>query len=148
MPLVSLLSNLFDDVSISVLNQQCVSKNSHCILDCFKAPPLVPLFSIFSTHCQLCCVKLHRPLTTRVMSTSPSCAPLLFGPSITPTHATNIAINALLYADDVAILGSAREVKQMLTLAESHSLALGYRWAPAKCAIINPRPPPHLPFLT
>jgi hypothetical protein len=47
-------------------------------------------------------------------------------------------INSLLYADDVALIGSSHEVRQMLELAGAHSLALGYRWSPSKCAILNP----------
>ncbi|KAK4522115.1 uncharacterized protein ATC70_004654 [Mucor velutinosus] len=139
MPLVSLLSNLFDDVSISVLNQQCVSQELSLHTGLLQGSTLSPhLFSIFINSLPALLRQAASSSTTRVMSTSPSCAPSPLWSVITPTHATNIAINALLYADDVAILGSAREVKQMLTLAESHSLALGYRWAPAKCAIINP----------
>ncbi|KAG1033616.1 hypothetical protein G6F43_013544 [Rhizopus delemar] len=46
-------------------------------------------------------------------------------------------INCLLYADDVALVGSAREVRHMLDLAQIHSLTLGYKWSPSKCAVLN-----------
>ncbi|KAG1310657.1 hypothetical protein G6F62_014572 [Rhizopus arrhizus] len=64
---------------------------------------------------------------------------LPFGPTmdVSSLSSSPTAINALLYADDVAILGSASEVKQMLDLAQIHSQVLGYRWSPTKCAILN-----------
>jgi len=49
----------------------------------------------------------------------------------------NVAINSLLFADDVAIFGTAGEVQAMLDVAGAHSLRLGYRWSPTKCAILN-----------
>jgi hypothetical protein len=48
-----------------------------------------------------------------------------------------MAINSLLFADDVALIGTATEVQAMLDIAGSHSLRLGYRWSPTKCAILN-----------
>ncbi|EIE92108.1 hypothetical protein RO3G_16819 [Rhizopus delemar RA 99-880] len=64
---------------------------------------------------------------------------LPFGPSldVSSLSPSPTAINSLLYADDVAIIGSASEVKQMLDLAQIHSQVLGYRWSPTKCAILN-----------
>ncbi|KAG0994641.1 hypothetical protein G6F27_014068 [Rhizopus arrhizus] len=52
--------------------------------------------------------------------------------SLSPTP-----INSLLYADDVALVGSASEVRHMLDLAQIHSLTLGYKWSPPKCAVLN-----------
>ncbi|KAG0922824.1 hypothetical protein G6F32_014507 [Rhizopus arrhizus] len=86
--------------------------------------------------------------TAMVSSLSPSGPPgpgfglspgLLFGPNldVSSLSSSPTAINSLLYADDVAILGSASEVKQMLDLAQIHSQVLGYRWSPTKCAILN-----------
>ncbi|KAI8146846.1 hypothetical protein BJV82DRAFT_501395, partial [Fennellomyces sp. T-0311] len=49
-------------------------------------------------------------------------------------------INSLLYADDVAILGSPEHVHTLLAVAEQHSQALGYRWHPAKCQVIDSGP--------
>ncbi|KAG1303548.1 hypothetical protein G6F62_015795 [Rhizopus arrhizus] len=59
---------------------------------------------------------------------------LPFGPTMNVSYLSSspTAINSLLYADDVAILGSASEVKQMLDLAQIHSQVLGYRWSPTK----------------
>ncbi|KAI8646840.1 hypothetical protein BD408DRAFT_428236 [Parasitella parasitica] len=79
--------------------------------------------------------------TTRISSTSATSAPAPLWSPLPAGSPNSIPINSLLYADDVAIIGSAREVKHMLELAESHSLSLGYRWAPAKCALINPPSP-------
>ncbi|KAG0772381.1 hypothetical protein G6F22_015786 [Rhizopus arrhizus] len=86
--------------------------------------------------------------TAMVSSLSPSGPPgsgfglssgLPFGPTMNVSSLSSslTAINSLLYADDVAILGSASEVKQMLDLAQIHSQVLGYRWSPTKCAILN-----------
>ncbi|KAI8583785.1 hypothetical protein K450DRAFT_267808 [Umbelopsis ramanniana AG] len=50
---------------------------------------------------------------------------------------TSVAINALLFADDVALIGSATKVQAMLDIASDHSLRLGYRWSPSKCAVLN-----------
>jgi hypothetical protein len=47
-----------------------------------------------------------------------------------------VAINSLLFADDVAIFGTAGEVQTMLDVGGAHSLRLGYRWSPTKCAIL------------
>ncbi|KAF1800728.1 hypothetical protein FB192DRAFT_1283432, partial [Mucor lusitanicus] len=43
----------------------------------------------------------------------------------------------LLFADDVATLGSEEEIHTMLTTMEPHSLQLGYRWSPTKCRVIK-----------
>ncbi|KAG0928768.1 hypothetical protein G6F26_012287 [Rhizopus arrhizus] len=48
-----------------------------------------------------------------------------------------VPVNSLLFADDVAVIGSAKSVKEMLKLCEEHSLSLGYRWNPTKCAVLN-----------
>ncbi|KAG1531158.1 hypothetical protein G6F49_013826 [Rhizopus delemar] len=48
-----------------------------------------------------------------------------------------VPVNSLLFADDVAVIGSAKSVNEMLKLCEDHSLSLGYRWNPLKCAVFN-----------
>ena len=48
-----------------------------------------------------------------------------------------VPVNCLMYADDVAIIGSSGDVQRMLTAAEQHSNLLGYRWSPTKCEILN-----------
>ncbi|KAG2222789.1 hypothetical protein INT45_011599, partial [Circinella minor] len=51
-----------------------------------------------------------------------------------------IPVNCLMYADDIAIIGDARDVQMMLLAAEQHSNLLGYRWSPTKCEILNANP--------
>ncbi|KAG1437622.1 hypothetical protein G6F56_013014 [Rhizopus delemar] len=150
--LVSLLANLFDDVMVSVLLNNVVS-------DPFSPSTGVLQGSVLSPHLYSIYINTLAPLlrsaatasTTRVSSTSP-CGPpgsgygshglvpgLPFGPTTSPSSSTPspTPINCLLYADDVALVGSAREVRHMLDLAQTHSQILGYRWAPLKCAVLN-----------
>ncbi|KAG1439014.1 hypothetical protein G6F56_012440 [Rhizopus delemar] len=150
--LVSLLANLFDDVMVSVLLNNVVS-------DPFSPSTGVLQGSVLSPHLYSVYINTLAPLlrsaatasTTRVSSTSP-CGPpgslhgshglvpgLPFGPTTSPPHSSPspTPINCLLYADDVALVGSAREVRHMLDLAQTHSQILGYRWAPPKCAVLN-----------
>jgi hypothetical protein len=54
-------------------------------------------------------------------------------------------INATLYADDVAILGSPPAILQLLHAAEQHSNDNGYRWSPTKCRVIRAPAPSPLP---
>lgn len=77
-----------------------------------------------STEAQDELYEYHRPLQGR--------------PPRRPDTAITI-INALLYADDVAIFGSPGDVQRMLDSVETHSNQLGYRWSPAKCEILNPQ---------
>lgn len=49
-------------------------------------------------------------------------------------------IHLLLYADDVALVGSSEEIRLLLAMTELHSDHFGYRWSPPKCAILNARP--------
>ncbi|KAG1573351.1 hypothetical protein G6F48_013367 [Rhizopus delemar] len=58
-------------------------------------------------------------------------------PSSGSPDAGMVPVNSLLFADDVAVIGSAKSVKEMLKLCEEHSLSLGYRWNPTKCAVLN-----------
>lgn len=50
----------------------------------------------------------------------------------------NYPINSLLFADDVACIGSPDEIKNMLILAQEHSIEFGYRWNPLKSYILSP----------
>ncbi|KAG1437855.1 hypothetical protein G6F57_020089 [Rhizopus arrhizus] len=61
-------------------------------------------------------------------------------PSSGRSDAGMVPVNSLLFADDVAVIGSAKSVKEMLKLCEQHSLSLGYRWNPTKCAVLNHPP--------
>lgn len=59
---------------------------------------------------------------------------------LTNHAATNpkIPINSLLFADDVVFIGSRRNTQLLLDKAQMHSFKLGYKWNPAKSAIILP----------
>lgn len=46
-------------------------------------------------------------------------------------------VNALLYADDVAIIGSRADMVDLLAAAGRHSTQNGYRWHPGKCVTLN-----------
>ncbi|KAI7883498.1 RNA-directed DNA polymerase [Lichtheimia hyalospora FSU 10163] len=65
----------------------------------------------------------HRPLTGGRPPRRPDTSYLL--------------LNALLYADDVAIIGSSEDMISLLSAAERHSMDAGYRWHPEKCKSIN-----------
>lgn len=52
-------------------------------------------------------------------------------------------INSTFFADDVALIGSARDVALLLEIAECHSFTNGYRWSPTMCEIIKPSPDIH-----
>ena len=46
-------------------------------------------------------------------------------------------INALLYADDIALIASSpRDLRRLLAIAEEDSLERGYRFSPSKCVVV------------
>ena len=61
------------------------------------------------------------------------------GPRICLPHSPDTSgINALMYADDIAIIAkSSRDMTWLLKLAEEDSIARGYRFSPAKCVIVG-----------
>ncbi|KAG2212894.1 hypothetical protein INT45_007410, partial [Circinella minor] len=59
-------------------------------------------------------------------------------PRDNPPKRSNTIISALLYADDVALIGSPQDIHRLLKIAEKHSNKLGFQWHPDKCAIIEP----------
>jgi hypothetical protein len=142
--LVSLLSNMFDEVTVSVLLSNHVSSPFAPYTGVLQGSVLSPhLYSVYINSLAALLRSAASASTTRVMSISAS-GPLpshLSPPPPRSSPPTLTPINLLLYADDVALFGSAREVQQMLALAESHSLTLGYRWSPPKCAVLNPPSP-------
>jgi hypothetical protein len=42
----------------------------------------------------------------------------------------------LLFVYDLALIAATNQLQHLLDLAEQHSLQLGYRWSPSKCAIL------------
>ncbi|KAG1443293.1 hypothetical protein G6F56_010727 [Rhizopus delemar] len=150
MALVFLLANLFDDVSVSVLLKNVVSTPFTLSTGVLQGSVLSPhLYSIYINTLPSLLRQAALPSTTSIPSTSPSGPPppgshygflgLPYGPLMSPppTTPSPTPINCLLYADDVALVGSAREVRHMLDLAQIHSIKLGYKWAPPKCAVLN-----------
>jgi hypothetical protein len=121
--LLSLLKNLFDEVTTSVLLSNHTSSPSSPSTGVLQGSVLSPhLYSIYINT-----------LPEALRSAAPPNSIRVADP---PT-----AINSLLFADDVAIFGSVAEVQRMLDLAATHSHQLGYRWSPTKCATLNsPRP--------
>ncbi|EIE81222.1 hypothetical protein RO3G_05927 [Rhizopus delemar RA 99-880] len=150
--LVSLLANMFDDVSVSVLLQNNVSDPFVPSTGVLQGSVLSPhLYSIYVNTLPALLRSAASATTTSVFSVSPSGPPgpgalvpdgLPFGPlvgtaALSSSSPSPTPINSLLYADDVALVGSAREVRHMLDLAQTHSLTLGYKWSPPKCAVLN-----------
>lgn len=121
---LGLLINMFDDVSVSVLIANHTSRAFHPATGVLQGSVLSPhLYSLYINS-------LPSLLRTSAYSSNAT--------RVTPPDASgSIAVNCLLFADDVAILGSANGVQHMLDLASQHSVTLGYRWNPAKCAILN-----------
>lgn len=121
--LLGLLVNMFDDVEVSVLignNQSAPFGISTGLLQGSVLSPLMYSVYINSLPNALC------------QAASPSSA----GVSV-PGVSNRIALNSLLFADDVAIFGDRHEVQRMLDIASEPSFALGYRWNPKKCAVLN-----------
>ncbi|KAG1081874.1 hypothetical protein G6F42_022783 [Rhizopus arrhizus] len=150
--LVSLLANMFDDVSVSVLLQNNVSDPFVPSTGVLQGSVLSPhLYSIYVNTLPALLRSAASATTTSVLSVSPSGPPgpgalvadgLPFGPlvgtaALFSSSPSPTPINSLLYADDVALVGSASEVRHMLDLAQIHSLTLGYKWSPPKCAVLN-----------
>ena len=128
LPLLGLLQTLFDDVEISVLIGNHVSQSFTTQTGFLQGSVLSPLlYSIYINGLPGALRAFATSLTTTV---TPSASDSTASPA-------PVAINSLLFADDVAIFGTKKEVKQMLDAAAAHSYQLGYRWNPSKCAILN-----------
>lgn len=146
---VLLLSNFFDDVSVSVLLQNNVSTPFSLSTGVLQGSVLSP--HLYFIYINTLPVLLHSDAsssTTLVLTLSPFGPPgpgsmvppdLPFGPSLSPSSSSPLPspTKCLFYAEDVALVGSARKVWHMLDLAQIHSLMLGYRWSPSKCAVLN-----------
>ena len=121
-PVLGLLINMFDDVSISVLIANHNSAAFTPITGVLQGSVLSP--HLYSLYINSLPSLLRSDATGATMLSVPgSDAP--------------VALNSLLFADDVAVLGSKAEVQRMLNLAADHSVSLGYRWKPSKCAVLS-----------
>ncbi|KAG2192064.1 hypothetical protein INT47_006507 [Mucor saturninus] len=122
-PLLNLLIHMFDDVSISVLLANHRSDPFTPITGLLQGSVLSPhLYSLYIDS-----------LPGVLRSAASDSTPEVFGID----DDEPVAVNSLLFADDVAIFGTKDEVEKMLQIAGDHSLKLGYRWSPSKCAILN-----------
>lgn len=122
-PILWLLMNMFDDVSISVLLSNQSSSSFVPVTGLLQGSVLSPhLYSIY--------INTLPGVLRQVASDKTSTVTL-------PGDSNPIPLNCLLFADDVAIFGTKNEVQSMLNLAAQHSLDLGYRWNPSKCAVLN-----------
>ncbi|KAG1441181.1 hypothetical protein G6F56_011601 [Rhizopus delemar] len=127
-PLLPLLVHLFDDVSISILISNHSSLPFSPVTGVLQGSVLSPhLYSVYINTLPSLLRQVAAPATQMV-------------PSSGSPDAGMVPVNSLLFADDVAVFGSARSVQQMLRLAEQHSFSLGYRWNPMKCAVLNHSP--------
>ncbi|KAG0804167.1 hypothetical protein G6F20_012916 [Rhizopus arrhizus] len=124
-PCLPLLVHLFDDVSVSVL----VSNHSS---SAFSPATGVLQGSVLSPHLYSVYINTLPALLRQVAAPATHLVP-----SSGRSDAGMVPVNSLLFADDVAVIGSAKSVKEMLKLCEDHSLSLGYRWNPLKCAVLN-----------
>ncbi|KAK4521567.1 uncharacterized protein ATC70_007328 [Mucor velutinosus] len=121
-PVLGLLMNMFDDVSVSVLIANHTSAAFSPVTGVLQGSVLSPhLYSLYINSLP----NLLRSVDTGATMASP------------PGASRPIAINSLLFADDVAIFGSLSGVQSMLDLAAEHSVCLGYRWKPSKCAVLG-----------
>ncbi|EIE88737.1 hypothetical protein RO3G_13448 [Rhizopus delemar RA 99-880] len=124
-PCLPLLVHLFDDVSVSVLVSNHSSAPFSPVTGVLQGSVLSPhLYSVYINSLPSLLRQVAAPATHLV-------------PSSGSADAGMVPVNSLLFADDVAVIGSAKSVKEMLKLCEDHSLSLGYRWNPLKCAVLN-----------
>ena len=112
-PLLGLLINLFDDVQISVLIANHSSAPFTPVTGVLQGSVLSPhLYSLYINSLPSALRSAASAGTTSV------CPPGT--PSTSP-----IPLNCLLFADDVAIVGSRSQVQRMLNIAAEHSRSLG-----------------------
>ncbi|SAM00903.1 hypothetical protein, partial, partial [Absidia glauca] len=113
--------HLFDEVSIVVMQQNYQSAPFSPVTGVLQGSILSPhLYSIYINSLP----QLLRPPDAPDVPETPS--DLL------------VTFNCLLYADDVALIGTPATIRGLLHGCEQHSQQLGYRWNPAKSVIVNP----------
>lgn len=136
----------YDSVPRGELWRQCEQQGmDHVTLSCLR--------SLFDHNSAQLVVSQHRSrpiaLPAGVLQGS-VLSPLLYSIYLDPlveklkAHGPRIplsgssALNALLYADDIALIASSpRDLRRLLELAEEDSLERGYRFSPAKCVVVG-----------
>lgn len=144
-PLLGLLQNLFNNVTISVLLDGYTSHSFTPITGVLQGSVLSPaLYSIYINQLPQILRLADEALQHSLQHLPP---PLI-------RHTT---LNSLLYADDIILIGTRDSIPTLLQVAERTSLDLGFRWSPAKCVVLSPptsapriyklydTPLPHLP---
>ena len=155
-PLLGLLQSLFDNVSIQVLLSGTTSSSFWPATGVLQGSILSPhLYSIYINSLPQF---LRSPSTSSFFSNfSDSDSDFDSTPTLSSRQSPRRLvcgkwINALLYADDVVLIGNRSNIQNLLQRAEEHSYQLGYRWNPNKCVILqqptsqntNPLPPLYL----
>jgi hypothetical protein len=125
-PLLGLLQSLFDSVHIEVLLEGYNSSSFMPATGVLQGSILSPfLYSVYINKLPGFLRKVRVPIS-----------PAFDQP---PQRLYDgLWLNCLLYADDVALIGTADTMPRLLKTAELHSKIIGYRWNPQKCVIVNP----------
>jgi hypothetical protein len=125
-PLLGLLQSLFDSVHIEVLLQGYSSPSFMPATGVLQGSILSPfLYSVYINRLPGFLRKVRVPIS-----------PAFEEP---PKRLYDgLWLNCLLYADDVALIGTADTIPRLLKAAETHSKIIGYRWNPQKCVVLNP----------
>ncbi|KAG1167869.1 hypothetical protein G6F71_009360 [Rhizopus microsporus] len=123
-PLLALLYNMFEDVSVEVILNNHKSSRFHPKTGVLKGSVSSPyLYSVYINS-------LPNFLRPAPIVDTDFNDPLIVAPKL----------NCLLYADDVVLITDADSMQPLLSKCEEHSLSLGYRWNPKKCVIVDPNP--------
>ena len=131
--LLSLLKNLFDNVSIEILLSNQGSRQFHPNTGVLQGSVLSP---ILYSHYINSLPTLLRTVETQWFQNEYED---FQQPPGLQFH--GLFINCLLYADDVALIGTWDTIPLLLQACEDHSKELGYQWNPNKCIYMSATDP-------